>query len=144
MCMKNKCFCGSYTFIINLSCNFNHFFPWMRLIICAFCGFQSICSCCSPGKWLNYNIALEDSLMSYGKLGKTFYWNTIMLKYHIFPISVLSLKNYYQDHQHENRSVLPALKFFHFSEGSFTASSSPSSLRAALLPVRSHRSTCRF
>lgn len=42
-------------------------------------------------KWLNcnYNVALEDSLMSHGKLGKTFYLNTIMLKYHIFSISVL-------------------------------------------------------
>lgn len=67
------------------------FSPWMRLLICVFCGLQSICYSYNPGKWLNcnYNVALEDSLMSHGKLGKTFYLNTIMLKYHIFSISVL-------------------------------------------------------
>lgn len=84
------------TFIINLPYNFNHFFPWMRLIISAFCGFQSICYSCNPDKWLNYNynMGLKDSLMSHGKLWKTFYLKTIMLKYHIFSISVLSFKNY--------------------------------------------------
>ena len=41
------------------------------------------------GSIVNYHIALEDSLMSHGKLGETFYLNTAMLKYHIFSISVL-------------------------------------------------------
>ena len=43
----------------------------------------------ASGSIVNYHIALEDSLMSHGKLGETFYLNTAMLKYHIFSISVL-------------------------------------------------------
>lgn len=43
----------------------------------------------ASGSIVNYNIALEDSLTSHGKLGKTFYLNTAMLKRHIFSISVL-------------------------------------------------------
>ena len=88
-------FLQTYTFLINLSYHFNHFFPWMKLVICTFYGFHSIFY--NPGKWLDYsyNIGLEGSLISHGKLWKTFClrqlcWNITFSPFLFSPWKVIT------------------------------------------------------